>query len=64
MRVCDHCKKPIPLGTSNIIRVTFEGKYGELAMKMFGTTNLDFDSLECFGDFRVKKLEKILNERR
>jgi len=52
MRICDGCKKPLPLGTINIIHVTAMG--GELSKyfsSTFGADSLDFCSLQCFIKF-------------
>jgi len=47
-RICDNCKKQIPLGTY-FIRVNFIGiKYME---KLFGGSELDFCSLTCLATF-------------
>lgn len=53
MRICDICKKPIPLGTNDHIEVHFCGRFGELIKIIHGVSHLDFCSLKCFSEFKV-----------
>jgi len=59
LRLCDTCKKPLPLG-SDFIEVVFQGKFSSLAKAVLGTNNLHFCSIECFEsfDFKVKGMTK------
>lgn len=50
-RICDVCKEPIPVGTSNIIKLQFGGKFAERVKKIHGVSYFDFCSLACFGKF-------------
>jgi len=58
MRICDGCKKPLPLGTSDCIEVNFRGKFGDFVKKIHGASHLDFCSLECYDKFRIADLDK------
>jgi len=58
MRVCDYCKKPLPMGHRDIIEVRFFGKFSELMRKIYGTDSLDFCSLECFDKFSILKIKE------
>ena len=53
MRICDTCKKAIPLGTNDHIEVRFYGKFGSLLKKIHGVSHLDFCTLGCFNKFKV-----------
>jgi len=53
MRLCDNCKKPLPLG-SDFIEVSFYGKFSKLAISILKTNNLHFCSIECFEEFASK----------
>jgi len=55
VRVCDTCKKAIPIGTNDYVQVKFWGKCGDFLKKVHGDRNLDFCSLQCFDDFKVPK---------
>jgi len=50
-RICDVCRKPLVVGTSNIIKLDFSGKFAERVKKIHGVSHFDFCSLTCFGKF-------------
>ena len=52
-RICDTCKKPIPLGTNDVIKVDFQGRFGKLVKSINKVKHLDFCSLECFDKFKI-----------
>jgi len=50
-RICDNCKKTIPLG-QNLIQLSFTGI--KEMVKLFGVTQLDFCKMECLIIFLTK----------
>lgn len=60
MRICDGCKKPIPMGEMDRIDVDFNGKFGRLMKKIHGDSQLTFCSLKCFNDFKVSENKEAL----
>jgi len=53
LRLCDNCKRPLPLGC-DFIEVTFHGKFSKIAKTFLKTDNLHFCSIECFESFSFK----------
>jgi len=52
MRICDYCKKPIPLGTPETIHVSAMGmNVSKFFEDNFHSDSLDFCSLDCFTGF-------------
>ena len=51
MRICDNCKKALPLGTMDIVHVSAMGQVGKYFEKEFKSDSLDFCSLFCFVKF-------------
>lgn len=57
-RICDICKKPIPLGTSNVIELGFRGSFSDKVKKFHKVSNFDFCSFTCLGKFMPLEKEE------
>ena len=58
MRICDTCRKQIPLRNRDYIEISAYGKYGDFLIKIHGDRHLTFCSLTCLLDLNFDNKPK------